>query len=333
MADINVLMVGGRRAGKSSILAAMDKCCSHQLAGVEELSVVRDDECNVSLALKLTELKRYFSPAYVKRNTFVADLNPSSVCNKYGFDVTVKNRGLPYKLSFRDVPGEWYASSEHEADIQAAIADSQVFIIAVDTPHLMEENDKALGYGKYHAEFNRVGEITRLFKTAFQNSSQPRMVLFVPLKCEKYFLRNEISQRWNMHNVVETLKKGYEELISFLTQSDVQENCTVAIAPILTLGGAEFDRFDENSYVGIYRYTADPKYAPQYCEQPVLMALLYVITMAKEKAHGRFSWLVAMLKNQARMNDLISCQTILAKKIIKDRDIGYVVLNDPLRMF
>ena len=333
MADINVLMVGGRRAGKSSILAAMDECCSHQLAGVEELSVVRDDACSVALAIKHKELNRYFTSAYIKRNTFVPDLNPNAVCNKYGFDITVKNRNLPYKLSFRDVPGEWYTDSKYAEDIHAAIADSQVFIIAVDTPHLMEDVDKALGYGKYHTDFNRVGEITRLFKTAFQNSQQPRMVLFIPLKCEKYFLRNETSQRWNMPNVVKTLKKGYAELIDFLTQSDVQANCTVAIAPILTLGGAEFDRFDENSYVGIYRYTTDPKYAPQYCEQPVLMTLQYVITMAKKKADGRFAWLTAILRNQARKNDLISCEATVAQKIVKDRNIGYEILNDPMRVF
>lgn len=334
MADINVLMVGGRRAGKTSILAAMDKCCSKQLAGVEQLSIVRDEDSGIALGTKLTELKRYFSKAYLKRESFVADLNPSVDSNQYGVDVRVNERDLPYNLSFTDVPGEWFSAAEHEAEVQALMDSSQIIIIAIDTPHLVEKTDPATGCGKFHRAFNHVDEITRFFKTTFQKSQQPRLVLFVPLKCEKYYIRgNEGSKRWNMPMVTEMVQKGYEELISFLTESDIQETCTVAITPILTLGGAEFDKFDENGYAGIYRYTMDPKYDPQYCEQPLLMTLLYVIAMTKKKKSGKLDWLITLLKNEAKLKDLAACESTLKKLIVTDEKLGFTVLNDPMKMF
>lgn len=336
MADINVLMVGGRRAGKTSILASMDKCCRRQLAGVEQLSIVRDEDSGIALNAKLTELKRYFSAAYMKRPTFIADLQPTPNSYVYGFDISVNDRDIGYKLSFTDVPGEWMYDTAQEQNMQQFMDNSQVVIIAIDTPHLVEQIDPATGYGKYHKEFNRVEEITRFFKRTFQNSPSEHLVLFVPLKCEKYYYRN--SKAWNMTMISQTVQAGYRELLDFLTQSSVAELCTVAIVPILTLGGAEFNRFDTNGFAGIYSYVMDSalrKYNPQYCEQPLFFTLQYVIAMAErnKKNKGKISrWFGETFRNEAKLKDLIACRGTLQNLIIRDQSLGFNILNDPLRM-
>lgn len=338
MADINVLMVGGRRAGKTSVLASMDKCCRKQLAGVEQLSVIRDPDSGIDLNMKLKELKRYFSKEYKKRPTFVADLQPSVTSASYGFDISVNDRNLGYKICFTDIPGEWISNPGHEADMQKAMDQSQVIIIAIDTPHLVEQREAGTGYGKYHDEFNRVKEITRFFKQTFQKSKTEHLVLFVPLKCEKYYYRNADSKAWNMQLVTKTVQAGYRELLDFLTKSDVSELCSVAIVPILTLGGAEFNKFDSNGYAGIYSYVMDPalqEYLPQYCEQPLFFTLQYVIAMAErnKRNQGKISaWFRETFQNQVKLKDLMNCSGTLRQLIMTDESLGFHILNDPLHM-
>lgn len=336
--DINILMVGGRRTGKTSILASMAQCCMKKLAGVEQLSIVRDEDSGIGLTTKYTELNQYFTKKYMSKPYFIADLQPTIKDATYGFDVGVDGKDLGYNLCFTDIPGEWLDNPAHEQDLQNAMDISQVIIVAIDTPHLVEEIDPALGYGKYHESFNRVKELTRFFKQTFQSGSGHRLVIFVPLKCEKYYYMNEDNaQKLGMPMVNRMVKQGYHELIQYLTKSDVQEVCTCAIMPILTLGGAEFFEFDDNGYAGLYSYVLDPvhrKFNPQFCEQPLFLTLQYVIAMAKKykEAHKFGTLLKELFQNQAKLEALVKCENTLKGLIMTDSNLGYEILNDPMKM-
>lgn len=336
--DINVLMVGGRRTGKTSILASMDQCCMSKLAGIEQLSIVRDEDSGIGLATKHKELKQYFTKKYMKNPFFIADLQPTTKDASYGFDIDVDEKDLGYNLRFTDIPGEWLDNPAHAQDLQNVMNMSQVIIIAIDTPHMVEEVDPALGYGTYHDSFNRVKELTSFFKNTFQNCAEHRLVIFVPLKCEKYYYQNAINpDKMGLPMVNALVKKGYKDLIDYLTRSDVQALCTTAIMPILTLGGAEFFEFDENGYAGLYSYVLDPalqKFAPQYCEQPLFLTLQYVIALAKIRngKHKIATWFNQTFRNQAKLDQLVSCENTLKGLIQTDASLGFEILNDPLKM-
>lgn len=340
MADISVLMMGGRRAGKTSILAAMDKCCKEILSTDAQLQVVCQAG-SVEVMLKITELSDYFTdPRYTKSRKFIPDVNPS--CNESTFEYECKVKGRPsgFTLRFTDVPGEYYADYDRKSEVEDMVRKSQVLMIAVDSPHLMEStgdsSESVNGYCRYHEQYNRVAEITDFFKTAFQNNedmhSQNKLVIFVPLKCEKYYFRHEMER---LHDMI---KKGYEDLFRFLSSPGINEICTVAIMPILTIGGAEFFKFTKGSYVGEYNYVENAalrSYLPQYCEQPLLLTLQYVISLARRKAEGKFllfRMFSEVFGNQAKLEDLKNCEHDIKSKIMRDPTLGFDIVQDPIKM-
>ncbi len=341
MADINALMMGGRRAGKTSIMAAMDECCKAVLAS-DRLLELMTHEGSIEITMKKTELSDYFTdPRYLKSRKFTPDLNPSSASGVFEYECRVGGRSSGFTLNFTDVPGEMYEDASRIPEVEELMGKSQVMIIAIDSPHMMERtgdaSEELTGCCKYHESFNRVPEITDFFKTAFQSGkelcSQNKLVILVPLKCEKYYYRNE------MKKLYDTILKGYEELLRFLASPGICDICTVAVAPILTLGGAEFFKFVEGkSYVGEYNYVEDRArraYLPKYCEQPLFLTLQYVISLARRRAEGRFAlfrMFSEVFGNKAKLEDLKACEASIRDKIMTDRESGFCVIQDPVKM-
>lgn len=329
MADVNVLMMGGRRAGKTSILAALDECCDKMLSKVDDISVFCTEGGGL-LTEKVTELNGYFTnPVFTDNQIFRPDQNPSDNPKSFEYEVRIGDRETGYTLKFTDVPGEYYASQQYNEWVQNMVKKSQVILIAIDTPHMMEKIDEATGVGKGHYEFNRVREISYFFKKAFQDNKDPRLVIFVPLKCEKYYYQNK------MDKVRQMVEKSYAPLLDIFRAGDIRDLCTVAVMPILTLGGAEFFKFDGDlRNVGIYNYVRDNdkrRYNPQFCEQPLILILRYLVAVA-EKAKKK-QWMVVRLfkevfRNAAKMNDLMKCKQTLTELLKTDED-GYVILQDP----
>ena len=340
MADIDILMMGGRRAGKTSVLAAMDKCCKEVLSGDSMLRLVCR-EGSVELTLKKTELSDYFlDPRYTKSRKFEPDLAPTTGASPFEYECKVNGRSSGFTLRFTDVPGEHYEDPEKRSELEEMVSRSQILLIAIDSPHMMERTGAASeelnGYCRYHEEFNRVPEITDFLKVAFQSNekirSQGKLVIFVPLKCEKYYYRGE------MERLRETVKKGYEDLFRVLASPGINERCTVAIAPILTLGGAEFFKFKKDSYVGEYNYVENAAlrpYLPKYCEQPLFLTLQYVVSLARKRAEGKFVLFRLageIFGNQAKLEDLKSCETNIKNKIETDAALGFAIVQDPIKM-
>ena len=166
-----IVMLGGRRAGKSSILASV-------LENLKELSV--QDICTVtdgtryvdwepgtSLSDKRDELQMYI--AYKKAGEeFVVDMNPNRGHASYRVEISRIESGKKIftQFEFIDVPGEWMkpygdkkdgsvsapqnaAEAAGQATMQTAavtksnhdqlidmIGESDVLIVSIDTPYL-----------------------------------------------------------------------------------------------------------------------------------------------------------------------------------------------------
>lgn len=77
-------------------------------------------------------------------------------------------------------------------------------MIAIDTPHMMEEE------GKYNERRNFCHRTGEMIKMALEKARPQRMlVLFVPLKCERYLKDNK------MDKVLTATMQSYEELIRY----------------------------------------------------------------------------------------------------------------------
>lgn len=285
--DFHVLMFGPRRCGKSSALSAMiDQF--EEITKNSSSDILIEPEASTKLLLesKQQQLKRIFDTHTIQGENWVIDENPSDASYDYIFNIEIKSSKNSYRVIFTDIPGEWLMEEARSKELDAQLDKSQVIMIAIDTPHLVEEE------GVYSRSFNITEQVMNFILKMDAKKGQPRLMLFVPLKCEKYYHEKRMGE------VNEQIKKQYEILLNTMRNDNIKQAAyTIAITPILTLGGVVFEDFkrDEEGYVdrfntmeysrSLYKrpkaayyklYEEAPYYAPAFCEQPVLYLLNYI---------------------------------------------------------
>lgn len=154
-------------------------------------------------------------------------------------------------------------------------------MIAIDTVLMMEEE------GKYN-RLNAVQSVTEFIINNMNPDemvNSKKMILFVPMKCEKYYHQNnEIGSAFyqkRMQEISERIKKEYAQLLNYLTNPNNRRYFTVGILPVITLGGVEFDEFTSNTKEILtqniqYRYCQPLEFAPLFCDRPLIYSLLFV---------------------------------------------------------
>ncbi len=297
--EFRVLMFGPRRCGKSSALSAMiDRFEAVSKAADGDITLAADSSTKKLLANKQISLKDIFTEHKEMGERWEIDEAPDYSPHEYTFMLNVRGSGESYKIIFTDIPGEWLMERDKKKNVDNYLKLSQIILIAVDTPHLMEDN------GAYSKSFNLMDQVTNFLLSIKNDLTQARMILFVPLKCEKYYHEKRMDE------VNKAVKKQYETLLTSLQSSKVKKAAyTVAIIPILTLGGVVFDDFgrNENGFVdritsaiskslfkrpkhAYYKlYAKAPFYSPEFCEQPVLYLLNYIfrIVQISDQAKGK----------------------------------------------
>ena len=139
---IDVLMTGGRRCGKTSVLAAMHGCLE-ELAGNTELAVLPDDSVILDELEKNFQFsKEIFLDRKKYENGFFPDGTPSQDIKSYPFRLLLKGEKTGFVINFHDYPGEFIKDASHNDEIKELFAKSRIIIIAIDTPHMMEELQK-----------------------------------------------------------------------------------------------------------------------------------------------------------------------------------------------
>ena len=381
--DIQVLMFGPRRCGKSSALAAMiDQFDEISQSADHEISIVPDADTKGLLANKSRGLKEIFLEHTDPDEIWIIDEDPSAVPYEYAFDLIIRGSENQYRIIFKDFPGEWLMEPGRQREVESFLKKSQAVLIAVDTPHLLEDG------GAYSSSFNITEQVTNFLLNLDSEKEQARLLLFVPLKCEKYY------HEGRMEEVNGQIKKQYETLLKSIESDEIKRaTYTIAITPILTLGGVVFHDFgrDEDGNVdrittislsrslfkrpkyAYYKlYEAAPYYAPEFCSQPVLYLLNYILKNAevlrqdqkakkqekqtKKKRKGISSWLqkgftalIVVTLWPVIVWSLVSGEAWkILRKILKDRFFiagvqktygrlktsgdGYELIQDPLKL-
>ena len=340
--EVNVMMMGGRRCGKTSVLAAMQECFEAEFNGNSSLVITSADEATLcALEDKKAELDSYFVQ---KKRTFSPRTEEKIGTREimtYVFYVGLRGKKDRIRINFVDFPGEWLDNpdewKDQLADLQRKLERTSVLLIAVDTPHLIECD------GQYSQIRNREYRISEKIKSSGFADKGPSLVLFVPLKCERYYKDNR------MNEVQLTVQEEYKNLIQYLCGGENSE-CLAAIAPILTLGGAAFSHFgrDDNGEIALNTvgipaqqiyYFPDESVKhpePKFCDQPLLYVLTYTLAMAKEarrqKKNGFLnlgaikSWFEESVLNWPSAEDYITEYDAIHGKLKTTGD-GYRVLN------
>ena len=255
MANLKVLMMGGRRCGKTSLLSSLFDQMIHtpeiyELLTVSDQTILetkefewkgeRVREKQESLNDKKLELKQFLRT--YKPSAFLVDAGPTLSFWTYKMQIQLAGTDKRMTMEFRDVPGEFFDRGKNDGDekqnkihqdnikaVEEYVKECDVFVIVVDTPYLMHNDDTVVEAAcltdSIHAFITHIDDI----------SAGAKLFLFVPMKCEKWIRKGEIAE------VKKCIHKWYAPTIMHLQQrANRVGNTEISIIPVQTAGGIEF---------------------------------------------------------------------------------------------
>lgn len=242
-AELNVLMMGGQRVGKSSALAAM--LCSLTEGRVADCllrqgwTVSQDQELvDVRSDLKAQRRRLEELLAFRKGNTILVDTGKTDFRRRYTVHITGAECPDALKLTFVDVNGEFYDSyGVHAEEVDHMVDQADVVVVAVDTPFMMAAKEKSepMVPKRVHTAINCTESVhTFLTQVDDRDGKDPKLVIFVPLKCEKW------SREGRLNDVRDAVKEAYRDTIRALTSFKA---IRVEILPVQTTGSLVFKDF------------------------------------------------------------------------------------------
>lgn len=234
-----ILMMGGRRAGKSTILSSIltqlrenapgKACVINDRTDYSQQIKTKDGKMIPlpTLNTKQLEIQEYIDER--KPNTdFLVDMGPTYGKASYILEVSANATALD--LEFIDVPGEWMRANVPEhAELVKLVKQSDSFVIAIDTPFLMNATDAKSN--NVNMVYNRIHEITdTMANMLVESENDLKQIILCPVKCEKWARIGKIDE------VVAKVKLAYKDLINkWIPKPEV----TIQIMPIQTVGGFE----------------------------------------------------------------------------------------------
>lgn len=239
MPDLKVLMMGGKRCGKTAVLSSL----FYQIINGEANNVftlcdrtdyaqkkINEKNGNIE-TIDVLDNKRLELTDTIEtggNRTFIVDQNPTYNFWDYTLQVQLAERPRQYlNIIFRDAAGEFFeANSTHRNETLQFMSECDVFIIAVDTPYLMSSRQAIVGAA------NRISDMhTFLTKINLRGKPGEKMVIFVPVKCEKWMAEGKID------DVIAKIREYYEASIKAL---DAAGNVKMSIIAVETAGGIHF---------------------------------------------------------------------------------------------
>lgn len=241
---IKVLMMGGKRVGKSSALAAiMDAFITGESSNflkAKDTTVLSkiDDEKQASIKSKLSDVKEMLSKYSGK--TILVDSGSTNKKWDYTLELTLPNTNDSMEITFTDINGEFFEGGNlHQEKVIGLVKEYDVFIVAVDTTFLMEarNSDSDLVNEVINIKYNCVESIhTFLSYINDDDGANAKLVIFVPIKCERWAKEGELEA------VSSALQEDYKTAISALEK---YESVQIEILPIQTVGSAQFSKHME----------------------------------------------------------------------------------------
>lgn len=263
---MRICMMGPRAVGKTTILTSIFSDTQDNMAGTGLFFRYKTD----SDSSKLVSYRSSLESCIEKKNPSMLPATPG--ITDFSFETGYNGRAKA-DIVIKDFPGEYLTDPARQEDIQSFLLESNVILVAIDTPYLMEEG------GRYNREKNKP-EVVLNYLMRNAEVVANKLVLFIPLKCERYFHGGK------MEEIAEAVRKSYIQYkdVNGVTLLDFFRNNNVAslIVPILTLGGIEFDYMidapiqSEVTKVPLYRmYAEKPEYRPLFCVQPMYHLMTY----------------------------------------------------------
>lgn len=312
--EYHITMLGGRGVGKTSLLATVyGEFESHIEHMDSKLALRLNHSTSLQLNDKLSELKSTI------RTNFLDDYTSSGGSgDKRSYEVDMQlssGKKSDMKLVFNDFPGSWYEEGDHQTEILESLASSTVVLWVLDTAALMA---KGKGDESYDYMINKSGLLKNTLITAIDQTDEKtkkykKLFLFIPVKCESWNNSNPCEDNKKLINEIEQIFKPFIKAIK--DKDSEQKYFAVAIVPVHTLGGIQFERLERASDGKpkfIYSCKENSGYAPRYAEQILAYSLSYL-----SKIHREFH-------KKSKFTEEIDK---LVKNRIEDESLGFKILH------
>jgi hypothetical protein len=268
MHELQVLMLGHRYVGKTSLLAAMYDQFDSDIGNIN-LQLTPDEESELMLDSKIQQLKSWLTNLKLSRGIEGTE----DFCS-YIFGIGARGKKPSLQIRFWDYNGLFLSSKnqlENKGKVKQLLKDCTAAIIAIDAPALMEKK------GVWNDFLNKPGNITNLFKTAYTDLDSPRLVIFSPVRCEKYMqdYKSELE-------LLSRIQEEYRGLLDLFASEALKDKVAVVVTPVQTVGTVIFSRLevkDEEPYFHFRKVGGDARYAPKDSEQPLRYLLRFLLKL------------------------------------------------------
>lgn len=244
MENLKVLMMGGRRCGKTSALASIfdqmkNTPAINKLLTVADKTILETKIVNgVSEKQEALKDKKFELQNFLKEYNpfdFLVDKGPTRHYWLYNMQISLAGTNKTMNMEFRDSAGEFFDyGGAHTDETMQYVKDCDVFVIVIDTPYLMYDNEAV-------SSAANVTDSIHTFLSSIDDNSDgqqgAKFVLFVPIKCEKWIHEDKIKE------VNQKIKQVYGPSINHLKN---RENTEISIIPIQTAGSIDFSEMRES---------------------------------------------------------------------------------------
>lgn len=252
-------MLGPQGVGKTSLLAGL---CD-QLNRINRLSSMKLVATPESSARLKGHVQQMLDQSWVRGVRSWPEIAGTTEQQAYHFQLFSTVADFQIDIQFDDFPGDYLRQQPER--IVRFIRASNIVLLVIDTPALLTES------GRWHETINAGRQLTDLFKRALQEIETPKLLLIVPVKCERYLYGREYQ------TLLAAVQKEYAGLINFL--GHMKKEIAVAITPVQILGGVHFAGCLDREKP-IFLFEKKPElilYSPRDMEQPLLYSLSFVL--------------------------------------------------------
>lgn len=266
-ATINVLMVGARRAGKSTLLASLvNSMTKGSFSGILNAVDKTDYEPGEkTLAQKIVTMQALVQQA--GGNEISPDIDSTNKFKDYRIDISVPDSTGKTTIVFTDGNGEFLElDNSRKTELEEKVKSYDIILIAIDTPFLMEVKNEhnRLCRDSVNKKQNRIAEIqTALSAVNNEEGKVARQIIFAPIKCEKWLHEGRFGE------IVERVMEDYDTV---LTNLKGYKNIEIGVLPVQTCGNLEFSAH-RKGYIAIDQ--GSPRrcgYVDQDGNGPVMLA-------------------------------------------------------------